>query len=462
MKKILFSGLILSFSQLSFSQDSLNMKLLFHWDEDTIASYQNWGTMAQQYNEIWGYYDSIKEQEYAIIGTAEGTYFWNITNPDSAYLSDYELGRDTAEIHRDFKTYKHYLYGVADEGMSSLQIFDLSYLPDSVHKVYDSQEFVVRSHNCFIADGRLYLCSPEYMIGKISGLRILDIATNPEQPILLKDFELTGPQGNHVHDLFVRDNIAYCSNGFDGLFIFDVSNLVSITTLASITSYSDKGYNHSSWLSEDSKTLFFVDEDHGMRIKAYNVSNFTALEELSLFQSNFGAMPHNVFVRGYKLYVSYYHDGVWVFDVSDPKNPETIAYYDTYQELNGYTSYQGCWGVYPFLPSGNIIASDFSNGLFVLKDNSITKDPPNSISEKKILQPTIYPTLFSTKTSLNIPKTLNIQQFDVYSSEGKLVYSKSDIKSSVYLLDFSFLVKGTYFMYLKGETTNHTIKFVKQ
>jgi hypothetical protein len=69
--------------------------------------------------------------------------------------------------------------------------------------------------------------------------------------------------------------------------------------------------------------------------------------------------------------VSYYHDGVQVYDISDPMNPVNIAYYDTYTQHTNYNGYQGCWGVYPFLPSGIILASDFENGLFVLDGSSL-------------------------------------------------------------------------------------------
>lgn len=462
MKIFLFYILLInSFS--SFSQDSLNMEVLFHWDDSTITSYQNWGNMAQQYNEIWGYYDSTKNREYAIIGSAEGTYIWDVTNTDSSFLADYELGYDTADIHRDFKIYKNYLYGVADEGFSSLQIFDMSYLPDSVHKVYDSQEFVIRSHNCYIDEGRLYLCSPDYL-GGITGLRILDIATNPEKPRLLKDYDINLGSGNMLlHDLFVRDSIAYCSYGHDGLFVLDVSDLNNISTLGSITSYSDQDYNHSSWLSDDNRTLYFVDEKHGKRIKAFDVTDFSNMEELSLFESNPGAMPHNVFVKGDKLYVSYYHDGVWVFDVSDRKNPTTIAYYDTFVEPDGYDSYQGSWGVYPYLPSGNILVSDFANGLFVLSDTSVTKEPPTGITEEVKSIAKLVPNLVSKSTFLNLPIGMTLQRIEVFNQLGQNVYYE-DINEvfSVKQFDFSILEKGNYIMQLIGENSNESINFVKQ
>ena len=86
-----------------------------------------------------------------------------------------------------------------------------------------------------------------------------------------------------------------------------------------------------------------------------------------------------------RLYISYYHDGVQVYDVSDPELPERIAYYDTYEDNNGngYSGYNGAWGTYPYLPSGCILASDGSYGLNTLEltitPDSDTRMPSNDI-----------------------------------------------------------------------------------
>ena len=45
--------------------------------------------------------------------------------------------------HRDYHDYQAYLYAVSDEGASSLQIIDMSTLPDSVSLVYDSSDLFV-------------------------------------------------------------------------------------------------------------------------------------------------------------------------------------------------------------------------------------------------------------------------------------------------------------------------------
>ena len=71
------------------------------------------------------------------------------------------------------------------------------------------------------------------------------------------------------------------------------------------------------------------------------------------------------------LIVSYYHDGIQIFDISDPLNPVLEGYYDGYYQNTYYpNNYLGCWGVYPYFPSGNIIATDQDNGFHLLEFNA--------------------------------------------------------------------------------------------
>ena len=51
-------------------------------------------------------------------------------------------------------------------------------------------------------------------------------------------------------------------------------------------------------------------------------------------------------------------------DVTYPYNMIQVGQYDTY--TGSGTGFFGDWGVYPFLPSGNLLVTDMSEGLFVL------------------------------------------------------------------------------------------------
>jgi hypothetical protein len=73
--------------------------------------------------------------------------------------------------------------------------------------------------------------------------------------------------------------------------------------------------------------------------------------------------------------MSNYERGVTILDLSDPLAPSEIGHFDTFPSSNN-ASFNGVWGVYPYLPSGIILASDIQGGLYILKDetNSAAKD----------------------------------------------------------------------------------------
>ena len=122
------------------SQDSLKITKLSQWMAPTLTIY----------NEVWGI--AQNGREYAVIGSWRGTYFLDVTDPVNPVMVDYVPGMDESCIcvHRDYHDYNGYLYMVTDENPATLQIVDLSYLPDSVFVVYDSDVLFTRSHNIFI------------------------------------------------------------------------------------------------------------------------------------------------------------------------------------------------------------------------------------------------------------------------------------------------------------------------
>ena len=91
--------------------------------------------------------------------------------------------------------------------------------------------------------------------------------------------------------------------------------------------------------------------------------------------------------------VSYYHDGVQIYDISNPAAPTKVAYYDTETTNTSYNGFVGSWGAYPYLPSGNVLVSDINNGLFVLKpafDLQDTACPASLAIDEVIISDGVY------------------------------------------------------------------------
>ncbi|MFQ5335697.1 MAG: hypothetical protein ACE5DN_06450 [Flavobacteriales bacterium] len=157
MKNVLAIAITVAAFITARAQDSLNVHLLYHWNDTTLVGSNAYNNT---YNEVWGFVQGGRE--YAVIGSTMGTHIFDVTDPINTTLVDFVPGavQGGTIVHRDFHDYNGYLYTASDEGASTLQILDLSYLPDSVHKVYDSPAIFSRAHNIFIdtSSAHLYQC----------------------------------------------------------------------------------------------------------------------------------------------------------------------------------------------------------------------------------------------------------------------------------------------------------------
>lgn len=352
------------------AQDALNMTLLGHWDDPDLIIQGD-----QKYNDCWGY--EAGGREYAIMGSLRKVHFFDITDPANIIeVAALESSNVATSYWRDFKTYGQYAYGVADMPGSAegLLVFDLSDLPNSVTLVNEITSGFQRCHNIFIdtEHGRLYAAGANT---RSNGLIVYDLTVDPVNPEIIGDVQLLG---GYVHDVYVRDHLAYCSQGTNsGMRVHDMTNPQLPEELGILSGYLDAGYNHSSWLTHDGKYLAMCDENYGKYVKLANVEDFSNMFVTDIFRSTLEApnasnsIAHNPFIAGDYLFVSYYHDGLQVFDISDPDNVFRVAYYDTYPDNTNYSGFFGAWGTYPFLSSGNIIVSDMIYGLFILQTDDL-------------------------------------------------------------------------------------------
>ncbi len=315
------------------------------------------------FNEVWGV--EINKQRFGIIGSTMGTHFIEIGRDNSLSEIDFVLGKyaGTDAIHRDYHDYNGYLYAVCDENNSSLQIMDMKYLPDSVSIVYDSSALIIRAHNIFIdtATARLYACSVNSPNGFLP-LAVYDLS-NPVSPSLIGTYDAVG----HVHDAYVINDTAYLNCGNEGLKVVKFNDVGIPIQLGELNLYIDKGYNHAGWLSGDGSSYVMCDETPSMDVKVLDVSDLDDINVSSTFSSNFydQTLPHNVIVRNETAYVSYYNDGLQIFDISTPLNPKKLGYYDSYSGSNDLV-YRGAWGVYPFGSGEEVLVSDRKRGLLLL------------------------------------------------------------------------------------------------
>jgi len=103
------------------------------------------------------------------------------------------------------------------------------------------------------------------------------------------------------------------------------------------------------------------------RTHIFDVSDLDAPTYISAYEGPTASIDHNLYVLGNRVFEANYTSGLRVLEFGNLANSEVseIAFFDTFPDSDA-VDFDGAWSVYPFLPSGNILVSDISNGLFVL------------------------------------------------------------------------------------------------
>lgn len=310
-------------------------------------------------SDIWGHVDKLGN-EYALVGVYNGFSIVDVTNPDSANEVYFEQGVNS--IWRDIKTWDNHAY-VSTEGGDGILIVDMNPLPGDITS---STSFTGSTypfttvHNIYIDElGKLYIFGANSGSG---GAIICDLTADPMNPVELGRFD-----AHYLHDGMARGDTLWGGAIYEGMLIaIDVSDPANPVMMG--TANTPSNFTHNAWVSDDGTHVFTTDEVNGGFIGAFNVTDLDNIFETDRIQSNPGEMviPHNVHVRNDYLVTSYYTDGVTIHDASRPGNLIEVGAYDTSPNFSG-SGYNGCWGAYPFLPSGNILASDMQEGLYILQ-----------------------------------------------------------------------------------------------
>jgi choice-of-anchor B domain-containing protein len=354
--RFLFLIFLFAFTILSFAQKNLFL--------EGQLGYNNVPAGNAFLNDIWGYTAS-DSGEYALVGLTDA---FSVVQIDSTNPKELFRIPGPVCVWRDIKVWKDHAYVVHEaffdtaSTSSGLLICDLSFLPDSMpySSWYGPNNEYWASHNIFIDEkGFAYLFGNADTSGEST--LILDLA-DPKNPVKAGKYT-----EYYVHDGFVRGDTLWASEVYEGILrALDVSDKQNISSYGSVET--PNKFCHNVWLSNDNKYAFTTDERRGAFVGAFDVSDPSDMQELDKYQPDYGdsVVPHNTFyIDGY-LVTSYYSDGVTIVDAHRPNNLIEVGYFDT-SPFNGEEGgFGGCWGVYPYFPSGRIVASDRQEGLFVL------------------------------------------------------------------------------------------------
>ena len=336
--------------------------------------------------DIWGWFDAQTGNEYALMGMTDGTAFVDVTDPeDPVFLG--KLPTETSPSDwRDIKVYQDHAYIVADgAGAHGMQVFDLTrlrgqmapqtFIADMVYGDFAS------AHNIAINEDSGFA----YAVGTNTcggGLHIVNVTT-PISPMFAGCYSLTdthdtqcvtyqGPDAVHVNrEICVSSNGDLLGNN-DHIEIVDVTDKTAPVTISS-TMYPQPGYAHQGWLTEDHRFFLLGDEDDESsfnvptRTHVFDLSDLDAPAYVFAYEAATVAIDHNLYVLANRVYQANYTTGLRVLEFGNLANNELmeVAFFDTYPASDA-RGFAGAWSVYPFLPSGTIIVSDVSNGLFIL------------------------------------------------------------------------------------------------
>lgn len=313
----------------------------------------------QKINDIWGYSNSSGE-EYALVGGSTGFSIVDVTDPTNPNQLFFIEG-DTS-IWRDVKTYQNFAYVTNEQG-GGLLIVDLNNLPSTIEYHYwtvDTFNYQ-KAHNIFIDEfGIAFLFGSNI---KNQGAFMLDLNyADKYKPPFVGIYD-----ERYCHDGYVRNNLLYTSEIYEGNFsIIDITDKLNPLVIA--RQRTSTGFTHQCWLSDDNNYLITTDEKGGSYVDMYDISDVNNIERIDKYRSSpdNNVIPHNSFFLNEFIVTSYYRDGITIVDATEKNNIVETGNYDTspYSSADGF---EGCWGVYPYLPSGNIIASDREEGLFILK-----------------------------------------------------------------------------------------------
>jgi choice-of-anchor B domain-containing protein len=356
--------------------------------------------------DIWGFVDLNTQREYAIIGVSVGTAVFDVTDPENPREVGFVDGQSAT--WRDIKVYQYfdtaadrwqaYAYVTTDGAGDGLFVLDLGGLPHSISRVGYNSDFT-NSHNVYLSNvdfgtGLAQSDDPPQLIAAGSGrdngqFRSYSLA-NPAAPAFVRRVAAAG----YMHDaasLRISDQrTAQCANAGapcevlvdfneERVEFWDVTDASNPSLLSQANRYTNSGYVHSGWWSEDRQYVYAHDElderNSGLfsTLRIFSIADLNNPALVGIWTGPTAAIDHNGFVRGNRYYMSNYTRGLTILDLSNPTAPVESGFFDTYG-ANNNTVFAGAWGAYPFFHSGTVAVSDINSGMYLLQDQ--TRDVP--------------------------------------------------------------------------------------
>ena len=261
----------------------------------------------------------------------------------------------------------------SSDGLNGITILDLAnpLAPTVLGRFTSELESGV--HNVWIDGDYAYVA----VDGSGNGLRILDIS-DPASPTVVARY---WAGSSFLHDVYVRDGLAFLSHWNAGLVVLDVGNGIAGGTPESPVEVSRLselgGQTHNAWYWPETGYVFVGEEDFGTPgiMHVVDVRNLREPREVATFAVP-GQTPHNFWLDEATgtLYLAWYGNGLRALDVTgdllgelDRQGREIVGlqYNGGLGSCNLPSKDTCAWG--PQLHYGLVWVSDMNEGLVVFE-----------------------------------------------------------------------------------------------
>jgi len=261
-------------------------------------------------------------------------------------------------------------------------VFDVTGLPDpdAVTEVARIREADMPGgfHNIFIykhSNGAPYLITTV----RGPGANVYDLTrviSGDVEDALVGNIPIPGETGGRrgYHDFYAAfhpdsEEDRFYGGGFGGYYVYDISDVANPELRITLTGIPGVSYGHTFTPGPSGRYVIAETEYKYAPLRIFDLQPALDGERsninypISAWTANWENLVHNHEVRWPYVFVSGYLDGLQVFSLEDPENPQTIGFYDTITNDNGGVM-DGAFGVDVRNADGLIVISDGSTGFW--------------------------------------------------------------------------------------------------
>ena len=329
-------------------------------------------------SDLWVHGNYAYTGTFIVRGTVPGNtlFVWDVSTPaapvrtdsvkiDAITVNDVKVRADGA-----IAVVTHENSGDGLNGITLLDLADPAH-PTVITRYTDGLEAGV--HDVWV-EGSFVYAALDGFDATTGGLAIIDISTSATPQTVARFYA----GSSFLHDVYVRDGLAFLSHWDAGLVILDVGNGIAGGSPSNPTEVSRVitagRQTHNAWYWPQAGYVFVGEEDFDTPgiVHVVDVSDLGVPVEVASFSVT-GVPPHNFWMdeaRGI-LYVAWYQTGIRALDVSGRLLGELDRQGREYTALQydgpggGCVSGTGTCNWAPQLHNGLIYLSDLNTGLWV-------------------------------------------------------------------------------------------------